>query len=467
MKLVALALLSCVIGSTVASSFLCYFPNWAYYRTGEGKFTVANLDPFLCTHYIYSFASLDGATFTIKAFDSWLDLDKGTYAQFNNMKQKNPKLKTLIAIGGANDSHGSKYSQLVASSAKINNFVASVVAFLDKHNFDGLDVDWEYPKAADRHGFSNLLKSLRKAFAPKGYVLSVAVSAGRHVIDSGYDVKVMSDNVDFINVMTYDMHGSWERQADHHAPLFKRSWEGGNNNVDYIINYYISQGASASKIILGIPLYGRSWTLSSGKTSPPAPASGAGAAGLITKQAGFLGYNEICKSVKSGTYKVVRDAQQKCGPYAFSSSLWVGYDDVETAIVKSKYALSSGLGGAMVWDISTDDFNNACGDGKFALCSAISKTLSGNAPAPGPGPTPAPGPSPTPRPTHAPAPGPTPSPSGPFSCPQPSGLFANPTDCATYYHCVNGKFWKKSCPGGLHFNNALHMCDWPASAKCQ
>ena len=230
--------------------------------------------------------------------------------------------------------------------------------------------------------------------------------------------------------MAYDMHGSWETNADHHAPLYKRPFETANNNIDFIMKYWMKLGAAASKLVLGIPLYGKTWTLSSTQTNPPAPGSGAGAAGPITGEAGFLGYNEICTMIRNKALTEVKDPNNLMGPYAFSlaTKLWVGYDDVAMAIVKSKYALSNGFGGAMVWDITGDDFNNACGAGTYPMMKAIYQTMSGSAPAPTnrPSPTtaapvstikPNPGPAPTPVSTIKPNPGPAPTikpiPSGP------------------------------------------------------
>ena len=119
-------------------------------------------------------------------FDTWADIDNTMYARFNALKQKNAKLKTMIAIGGWTDSQGSKYSNLVASNAAIATFVRSVVAFCQKYAFDGLDVDWEYPSsAADKAGYSNLLAALRAAFTPLGLLLSVAVSVNPATIDAG------------------------------------------------------------------------------------------------------------------------------------------------------------------------------------------------------------------------------------------------------------------------------------------
>lgn len=53
--------------------FVCYWGSWSHYRPGDGKFSVENIDPSLCTHLVYGFAKLvDGV---ITAFDPWLDLD--------------------------------------------------------------------------------------------------------------------------------------------------------------------------------------------------------------------------------------------------------------------------------------------------------------------------------------------------------------------------------------------------------
>ena len=59
---------------------------------------------------------------------------------------KNKNKKVLLALGGWNDSEGDKYSRLVSDPSARNKFVTHAVDFLKQHNFDGLDLDWEYPK---------------------------------------------------------------------------------------------------------------------------------------------------------------------------------------------------------------------------------------------------------------------------------------------------------------------------------
>ena len=117
-----------------------------------------------------------------------MDLDNQFYAKFVALKQRKAGLKTLIAIGGWNDSMSPKYSQMVSDPNKINTFVNSVLAFLQRYGFDGLDLDWEYPAtAADKAGLTQLLAALRSAFAPYGYLLTLAVNVGQPTIDAGND----------------------------------------------------------------------------------------------------------------------------------------------------------------------------------------------------------------------------------------------------------------------------------------
>lgn len=181
-------------------------------------------------------------------------------------------------------------------------------------------------------------------------------------MDAGYDVNKLSQHLDFIHLVTYDFHGSWESLADHHSPLYGRG-SGDTFNSDYTVQYWLRGGAPAHKLVLGVPLYGRSWTLSTAQHVPPAPASGGGAPGNFTTTAGYLGYLEVCLLVNQG-WTVVRDPQGNMGPYAYSGSQWVGYDDSSMAAVKADYIKKNGLAGAMVWALDLADSRNLCGEGR-------------------------------------------------------------------------------------------------------
>ena len=92
----------------------------------------------------------------------------------------------------------------------------------------------------------------------------------------------------------------------------------------------MQRGAPKEKLIMGIPLYGQSFTLSTGSNNAlNAPSSAPGQAGGFTRQAGFLAYYEICHSVKSQGWTVVGPTKEM-GPYAFKDRQWVSYDDAAT-----------------------------------------------------------------------------------------------------------------------------------------
>ena len=110
----------------------------------------------------------------------------------------------------------------------------NALAFIKKYNFDGLDLDYEFPDAADKIPFGKWVKELKEAFIPFGYELTAAISAADTKINTGLDVPVISQYLDAIHIMAYDFHGSWESStADHQAALYKRSVEKTNFYVDY------------------------------------------------------------------------------------------------------------------------------------------------------------------------------------------------------------------------------------------
>lgn len=80
---------------------------------------------------IYAFAVLDKVTYEMVVYDSYVDIDLGGYQKFTALKQRNPNLKTLIALGGWNDSaFTTQYSELVSDPVKMRNFVSKAVAFV-------------------------------------------------------------------------------------------------------------------------------------------------------------------------------------------------------------------------------------------------------------------------------------------------------------------------------------------------
>lgn len=133
---------------------VCYFTNWAWYRQGLGKYLPEDIDAKLCTHIVYGFAVLDRDTLTIKPHDTWADFDNRFYERVVAYKKKG--VKVTVAIGGWNDSAGDKYSRLVRDAVARARFIKYIIEFIEKHNFDGLDLDWEVRKAFFFNFINNL-----------------------------------------------------------------------------------------------------------------------------------------------------------------------------------------------------------------------------------------------------------------------------------------------------------------------
>lgn len=259
-----------------------------------------NIDPTLCTHVIYSFTGLTESG-EVAILDTWNEISLNALTRFVNLKKLNPKLKVLVAMGGYNQ--GSVTYSRVASSATLRSaMVENVIAFIRQYGFDGFDLDWEYPgmrggSSADKANFIALLQLFRQRFDAEGYLLTAAVGVSNEHISYAYDVPNMVKYLHYINLMAYDLHGSWDHVTGQNAPLYMSSTESkafSALNVDAVVKNWISKGAPAGSLVLGIGLYGHSYTLSStSNTKLGAAISDAGNQGPYTQEAGSLSYLEV------------------------------------------------------------------------------------------------------------------------------------------------------------------------------
>lgn len=212
----------------------------------------------------------------------------------------------------------------------------------------------------------------------------------------------MSRDLDFLILESYnfyesDINPKW---ADFNSPLYHSPEKNSkfyqdshtlylrqkqNATVDSVVSYWINNGYPPSKLIMGISLLGSSWELETNETNPPAPAKNAAPARNFTETEGKMSYSEVCEAVKTEGWQVFQGHivnNQSIGAYAVSPAgsserIWVSYENQDSAVSKSKYILSRGLGGALISSLPFDDFGNRCGAGHYPVTTAIRTTLIG------------------------------------------------------------------------------------------
>ncbi|CAF2066707.1 unnamed protein product [Rotaria magnacalcarata] len=400
----------------------CYFTNWAQHRLGLGKFLPSHIDPSLCTHLYYAFANVDLASRSPSPFEVndvkpspstapviVNDVAKpagnsrlngqlkppikqpppmSMYEQFNALKYKNPQMKTLLSLGGASV-NSTSFRNIFEPEKTRREFIRNTIKYLRTYKFDGLDLDWEFPETeADRRIFSTLVHDYRLEFQNEAFLtdrsrllLTAAVAAYRPKIEAGYDVRDVCQYLDYINLMAYDYHGSWNTHTGFNSPLYPRSSEKGDKrllNQQATVDTWIEGGCPGSKLVLGLGMYGRTFILKQKKnadTKPYGASKGAGLPGNFTASKGFLSYYEICDLIKKQKWHTEYDKEQQV-PYAYKEDQWVSYDNQESIEKKCHYVASKRLAGAMIWSLDFDDFNGAfCAQGKYPLLTRVKKTL--------------------------------------------------------------------------------------------
>lgn len=314
---------------------------------------------------MFAFAYFDPKSFQLAPMSSG---DVDLYRRFTALKSKKPGLQTWIAVGGwsFNDDTNipntrTAFSDMVSSSGNRQAFISSLSQFMQTHHFDGVDLDWEYPAADDRGGvkadITNLvtfLQEMRSAFGGR-YGVSMTLPASYWYLQ-GFDVKNIQNYVNWLNLMSYDIHGVWDLGNKHTGPYVKphTNW----TEIDQGLDLLWRAGVQPGKVNIGLGWYGRSFTLASPSCNVPNGVclfTQGGNPGECTKSAGTLTNAEINRIMAKGGVTKGFDKTAAVKWMSYNTDQWVSYDDGETIQLKLSKANSRCLGGKMVWAVDQDD----------------------------------------------------------------------------------------------------------------
>lgn len=153
-----------------------YFESWAKDRPCN-VVDPEDIPLGVYTHLNFAFATIDPVTFQV--MPSSAD-DISLYRRVTFLKEQDPDLKVFIAIGGwtFNDegtATRTTFSDMARSEENQKAFINSLISFMATYNFDGVDLDWEYPEAPDRGGigedyisYPKLLANLKSSLKATG-----------------------------------------------------------------------------------------------------------------------------------------------------------------------------------------------------------------------------------------------------------------------------------------------------------
>ena len=260
---------------------------------------------------------------------------------------------------------------MVKNAESEDRYVAAVLKIVESFDYDGIDLDWEYPDTADEVvGFERLSRRFRKSLDELGLkknrqtLQTMAVAASTNTL-KWLTNEILLETMDGVNVMTYDMAGEWTDYAGHHSPLFASSRQPGSpRSTELSIRYLIDRGMPPNRLALGIPLYGKGFSV-------PEPYASTKEKKDNRRPPGG-NYNRLLQFQKEqGWIRKWDDETKNPWLLAPDQSAVIGYDDPESVALKTDWAMKLGLRGVFFWEIAADRLT----DGTNPLQEASRKVL--------------------------------------------------------------------------------------------
>ncbi|MBB1256319.1 chitinase C-terminal domain-containing protein [Streptomyces sp. OF3] len=454
-----------------------YFTSWRTGKDGRDAYLASEIPWEKVTHLNYAFAHVDSDNRLSVGPNSadnpatgmtWpgvpgAEMDpafsyKGHFNQLNKFKKQHPHVKTLVSVGGWAETggyfgpdgervdSGGFYTMATnadgsVNQAGINTFADSAVKFLRDYGFNGLDIDYEYatsmkdagnpldwaianPRRAGLNaGYSALMKTLREKLDRAGaqdgkhYLLTVAAPSSGYLL-RGMETYDTAKYLDYVNIMSYDLHGAWNEFVGPNASLFDDGKDAelaaagvyttsqyggiGYLNTDWAYRYF--RGAMpAGRINVGLPYYTRGWKNVTGgtdglwgrssTTNCPAGAGltkcGDGAVGIDNLwhdldtqgkespagsnpmwhaknlEKGIVGdyvtqYGFPADTKLTGTYARKYDSTL-VAPWLWNADkkVFLSTEDEQSVRAKADWVVDQGIGGTMMWELAGDYSWNA------------------------------------------------------------------------------------------------------------
>lgn len=279
-------------------------------------------------------------------------------------------VKVMASLGGW--SMSKHFPEVAADPVKRARFIEDCVTLITTYGFDGIDIDWEFPgpfsgmnfigTSDDYENFEVLMEELREAIGGEK-LITAAFNASPGKL-AGFDWASLSENMDYFNMMSYDMNGGWSDHAGHNSPLYSYDNADGNTmSWDETFNYLVDRGVSPEKINMGVGFYGRGViTQTEGALNAPTIKVQKNIVpdGLVSTASDYSNWGAYDGAPN---YTFIKDNQDEWEthwddiakvPYLTKGNSFLSYDNVESIEEKAKYINTNNIGGVIVWQVFGD-----------------------------------------------------------------------------------------------------------------
>ncbi|KAK9455535.1 glycoside hydrolase superfamily [Dipodascopsis uninucleata] len=320
-----------------------YYPVWACTSFPPSELPLSDV-----THVYYAFLGVntDGSVLLVDRYDQSDVTEKMVDSCLRSLaslkKSKYPDLRLLLSAGGGGD-RSMNFSSMAAKTSSRKRFAQDLRILVDKYDFDGVDIDWETPtSSAEGHLYLSVLKTIRAFFPKESYLVTSAYTGTEWALRE-LDLESCAEYVDFLNVMTYDYFGPWNKTSGYHSQL--RSVSDLEDTGSRAVELCLDKSFPSNKIVLGIPLYAQGFPGVAGPEEAwnrtDMPSSGIQVA-----------YNKMSKQLLEDA--IYNEAYGGVGVYDSLNDIWYSFDNVDSITLKTSYVRENNLAGIFFWQSALD-----------------------------------------------------------------------------------------------------------------
>lgn len=316
--------------SALSQRVVGYYPHWVL-----SQLQPEEIEFDIVTHVIHSFAwaNEDGS---ISSYEGMFGNNIADLVHSGNSK-------ILLSIGGWGNHEG--FEAVILNEELREMFIYNLTSVLLINNYDGVDLDWEFPNSNDDKNHLNLLvsemDSIFNSINPN-WLITMAIPVSNWW-GQWYDFDYLNNHIDFYNAMTYGTHGNWSSHVGHLSPLYSSPLNDPDGSCHLNMNYLINQrGIPKERINMGIPFWGAIWNASNINES-------------FTGEISDIMFYEIPVLINNG-WNYNWDTNAMC-PYLINddSTQVITYENQQSVAMKCEYVLNNEIGGVMIWALSYDN----------------------------------------------------------------------------------------------------------------